>query len=111
MSTQIQQMPKNLNVTRAEKMHKPENCRDGANVATNPRRKKHELTIPVKKLANNLYPSHPLSQKKIKSPHLRLGEMVDARHTKFKIPQTNMKKTSSLNAMISQRKTGNDVGT
>ena len=79
------------------KLHKTENCWDGANAANDPRKKERHFTIPTKS-ANQQNQrtarTHPvLSAKKLKSPRLRFGEKVDARaYTIEDPPQKGTKK-------------------
>ena len=53
----------NPNMTLAEKLHKTENCWDGANAANDPRKKKREFTIPTNKIGDQPVPT-PSSQPK-----------------------------------------------
>ena len=41
------------------KMHKTENCWDGANAANDPRRKRREFTIPTNKINEHPLPGSP----------------------------------------------------
>ena len=61
------------------KMHKTENCWDGANAANDPRKRKREFTISTDKISEQPVPTTSSKTKKLKSPRLRFGEKVDPR--------------------------------
>ena len=93
------------------KMHKTENCWDGANAANDPGKKSENSPYPQIRSANNPYlPRHP-RQKKTKIAAPTLWEKSRREGVHHRRPPNRYEKDFSQNAMKNQAKTGNVAGT
>ena len=74
------------------KPHKTEDCSNGANVANDPRPKRHNA---APKNRQNLQHHYTRRGKKLKLPRLRFGDNVDARAYSIEDPPTQYNRDSS----------------